>query len=88
MSSVIDLLEAKGISWGAYQEDMPFSGFEGSAWVNQLSGAHDYVRKHNPPILYNSNTQYTDRIAQIKNTTMFYKDLQENKLPQVCLTSY
>lgn len=46
ISSVVDLLEDKGISWGHYQEDMPYSGFEGIAWVNQRNGANDYVRKH------------------------------------------
>ncbi|MCJ1330336.1 hypothetical protein MMC10_007019 [Thelotrema lepadinum] len=82
VSSIIDLLDTKGISWGAYQEDMPFSGFEGFAWVNQKSGANDYVRKHNPPIFYDSVTDSNDRLAQIKNMTMFYRDLAENKLPQ------
>ncbi len=46
ISSLIDLLEDKGISWGHYQEDMPYSGFEGIDWVNQHNGANDYVRKH------------------------------------------
>ena len=66
----------------AYQEDMPYSGFEGFGWVNQASHANDYVRKHNPPVLYNKNTEDTNRLAQIKNLTMFQKDLVENKLPQ------
>lgn len=38
----------KHISWAEYQENMPYSGFEGYAWVNQQTGANDYVRKHNP----------------------------------------
>jgi acid phosphatase len=46
VSTVVDLLENKGISWGLYQEDMPYSGFQGFAWVNQKTGANDYVRKH------------------------------------------
>jgi acid phosphatase len=46
VSSVVDLLEDKGISWSLYQEDMPYTGFEGFAWVNQQNGANDYVRKH------------------------------------------
>lgn len=29
VSTLVDLLEEKGISWGAYQEDMPYTGFEG-----------------------------------------------------------
>ncbi len=43
--TLVDLLEAKGISWGEYQEDMPYSGFDGD-WVNQANGRNDYMRKH------------------------------------------
>jgi hypothetical protein len=43
--TIVDLLDAAGISWGLYQEDMPYSGFEGN-YVNQKNGANDYVRKH------------------------------------------
>lgn len=45
VKTIVDLLEAKSISWGIYQEDMPYSGFEGN-WVNQKTKANDYVRKH------------------------------------------
>jgi len=80
VSTVVDLLEARGISWGEYQEDMPYSGFEGFGWVNS-AGKNDYVRKHNPAILYNANTN-TDRLAKIKNLTMFSTDLKNDQLPQ------
>ena len=43
--TIVDLLEAKGVSWSVYGEDCPYSGFEAS-WVNQQTGASDYVRKH------------------------------------------
>lgn len=46
ISSVIDLLEDQGISWGHYQEDLPYTGFEGFAWINQRTHQNDYVRKH------------------------------------------
>lgn len=82
MSTVIDLLESRGISWGEYQEDMPYTGFEGFAWVNQQTKANDYVRKHNPAIIYDANSNNTNRLANIKNLTMFYHDLAANKLPQ------
>lgn len=89
VSTVIDLLEERGISWGTYQEDMPYSGFEGFNWVNQKNGANDYVRKHNPPVLHDSVTHYEDRLALIKNLSMidtkksvFHQDLKANKLPQ------
>lgn len=41
ISTITDLLEAKGIAWGEYQEDMPYTGFEGYSWVNQKTGAND-----------------------------------------------
>ncbi|KAF9880653.1 phosphoesterase [Colletotrichum karsti] len=89
VSTVFDLLDTKGISWASYQEDMPFSGFEGMAWVNRQNGANDYVRKHNPPIFFDSVTKSEQRLSQIKNisminkdASMFHRDLKANKLPQ------
>jgi hypothetical protein len=43
--TIVDLLEAKGVSWSEYQEDSPYSGFEAD-WINHQTGANDYVRKH------------------------------------------
>ena len=82
ISTVIDLLEDKGISWGHYQQDLPYSGFQGFSWPNQQTGANDYVRKHDPAVIYNSVADVPDRLALIKNFTLFYEDLAANKLPQ------
>lgn len=82
VSTIVDLLEDKGISWGEYQEDMPYTGFEGKAWVNQETGANDYVRKHNPAVIYNASTDRPDRLAVMKNLTLFYEDLENETLPQ------
>lgn len=88
VSTLIDLLEDKGISWSSYQEDMPYSGFEGKAYVNQQTKANDYVRKHNPPVIFDANTT-PERLSAQKNisminkdASMFHKDLAEGKLPQ------
>lgn len=45
ISTVVDLLDTKGISWGEYQEDQPYVGFQGFAYVNQKTAANDYVSK-------------------------------------------
>ena len=45
VSSIVDLLEDKGITWGEYEEDMPSTGFTGFSF-NNAAGANDYVRKH------------------------------------------
>ncbi|CAN8104244.1 unnamed protein product [Discula destructiva] len=82
VSTIVDLLESKQISWGEYQEDMPYTGYEGFAWVNQETGANDYVRKHNPAVIYNSSTDKPARLAAMKNLTLFYEDLENDSLPQ------
>ncbi|KAK5171903.1 uncharacterized protein LTR77_003540 [Saxophila tyrrhenica] len=81
VSAVTALLEDKRISWGSYQEDMPYTGFQGDSYVNQETKANDYVRKHNPPVLYNRNTD-GKRLSYQKNFTIFYEDLKHEKLPQ------
>lgn len=82
VASIADILDSKGISWGEYQEHMPYSGYEGFQWLNQQSKANDYVRKHNPLILFESVTNDPDRLANIKNFTLFDQDLQNKTLPQ------
>ncbi|THX18849.1 phosphoesterase-domain-containing protein [Aureobasidium pullulans] len=81
VSSIVDLLEARDISWGEYQEHMPYTGYEGFSWVNQNNRANDYVRKHNPAVLMNSVTENLDRLANIKNFDQFRVDLEANTLP-------
>ena len=81
VSTIVDLLEARGISWGEYQEDMPYTGFEGYAWLNQTTHANDYVRKHNPAVIYQANDS-PERLSVIKNFTRFQQDLASNSLPQ------
>ncbi|KAL4922713.1 phosphoesterase family-domain-containing protein [Aspergillus aurantiobrunneus] len=82
VSTVVDLLDTKYISWGEYQEHMPYPGFQGYKYPNQETNADDYARKHNPLILYDSVTQNKMRGRQIKNFTHFEEDLANKKLPQ------
>jgi len=82
VSTLVDLLEEKGISWAEYEQDMPESGFPGFQFLNQNTGANDYVRKHNPLIVYNSVANNPKRANLIKNFTLFEQDLQTNNLPQ------
>jgi acid phosphatase len=82
VSTIVDLLESKGISWGEYQEDMPYTGFEGKEYRNQKTGANAYVRKHNPAVLYDSVADKSDRLAKTKNMTLFNSDLKADALPQ------
>jgi hypothetical protein len=68
VSTVVDLLEDKGISWGDYNEGLPYTGFEGFEYDNPVEG--NYARKHNLLIRFNSITEDPDRLAKIKNLTL------------------
>jgi acid phosphatase len=80
VSTIADLFDTKHISWGEYQEDMPYAGYQGKRYP--LSGPNQYVRKHNPLVLFNSVTDDAVRPRQIKNFTTFYDDLKHHSLPQ------
>jgi acid phosphatase len=82
ISTVVDLLDTKGISWGEYQESLPYAGFQGFNYSNQVTYANAYVRKHNPLILYSSVTSNATRLSLIKNFTSFNSDLAAQTLPQ------
>ncbi|KAK5653355.1 hypothetical protein OQA88_9047 [Cercophora sp. LCS_1] len=82
ISTIVDLLDTKHISWGEYQENMPYAGFQGMNFSNRETGASDYVRKHNPLMLFDSVALNETRRSQIKNFTAFYEDLRRERLPQ------
>jgi acid phosphatase len=83
ISTVVDLLDTKGISWGEYQEHQPYPGFQGFNYsLNQVTYPNDYVRKHNPLIRFGSVNTNQTRLSLIKNFTNFDADLKAQKLPQ------
>ena len=84
VATVVDLLDTKNISWAEYQEDIPFPGFQGFNYSNQVTFANDYVRKHDPLILYQSITNNASRRAQIKGfgNNGFHGDITNKTLPQ------
>ncbi|KAF4633617.1 hypothetical protein G7Y89_g4491 [Cudoniella acicularis] len=82
ISTLVDLLDTKGISWGGYQEGLPYAGFQGFNYSSQQNYSNNYVRKHNPLILFDSVTQSATRLSLIKNFTSFTSDLAAKTLPQ------
>ncbi|KAJ7483468.1 phosphoesterase family-domain-containing protein [Mycena latifolia] len=88
ISTVIDLLEAKGISWATYQENMPEDNFYGFSYLSKNyinSSAADYayyVRKHNPLIIYDSVAQDANRVKNIRTFNDFANDVVNGTLPQ------
>ena len=82
ISSIADLLDTKSISWAEYQEHIPHAGFQGFNFSNQHSYKPDYVRKHNPMVLYDSVVANDSRARSIKSFEDFENDLSAKQLPQ------
>lgn len=83
ISTIADLLDTKGISWGEYQEHQPYPGFQGFNYsVDHTKYPNDYVRKHNPLIHFASVNTNDTRLALLKNFTDFEADLSAKMLPQ------
>ena len=61
VSTVVDLLESKGISWAEYQEGMPSSGFTGFQFLAP-NGANKYVRKHKW-VFHSSSTTFSSPLV-------------------------
>ncbi|KZT65202.1 hypothetical protein DAEQUDRAFT_541675 [Daedalea quercina L-15889] len=87
ISSIVDLLEQKNISWASYQESMPYDGFTGYNYTSfdYIAGSGDYtyyVRKHNPLIIFDSVSNVTDRALRIRNFNDFARDVNASAIPQ------
>jgi acid phosphatase len=53
VATVVDILEEKGISWAEYEQDMPYTGFQGFNYTVPANDYVEYVRKHNPLVSLN-----------------------------------
>jgi len=72
--NIVDQLEAKGISWKAYLEDVPGACFRGS-------GAAGYAKKHNPFIYYDDIARSQPRCRRLVGFPQLAADLRNGRLP-------
>jgi len=88
VSTVVDLLDVKRISWRGYFEDLPGPGYmaEGSDGSTG-NGGWDYVRKHNPFISYDSINNNGSRLWNVQSFKAFQRDLAANTVPQFVFMS-
>lgn len=74
-TNIVDLLDAKGITWKAYQENYPGN-------CNSHTTVGKYYRKHNPFISFNNVRTNSTRCANIVNSNKLDQDLAAGTLPQ------
>ncbi|GAP85589.1 putative acid phosphatase-like protein [Rosellinia necatrix] len=92
VSTIVDLLEPKNISWKGYFEGMPGPGYMAEASVgrpeNQSpNGTWDYVRKHNPFASYDSVTFEGARLLKLQSFDEFQADFAAGVVPQFVMMS-
>ena len=80
VSTLVDLFDTKGISWRGYFEAIPGPGYMGA--IRRGRGGHNYVRKHNPFVSYDSINHNGSRLSNILAFTDFQHDLESSSLPQ------
>jgi phosphatidylinositol-3-phosphatase len=73
-ANIVDQLEAAGVSWGAYLEDVPTPCFRGAA-----SGG--YAKKHNPFIYYRDIAGSPARCRKLVGFGQLAADLRSGALP-------
>ncbi|CAG8526915.1 5951_t:CDS:2 [Dentiscutata erythropus] len=78
-NNLVDLLEAKNVSWKAYMENYPGNCFTGTF---APSGTDLYARKHDPFISMNDIRQNSARCAKIVPLTQLDTDITNNAVPQ------
>jgi phosphatidylinositol-3-phosphatase len=74
--NLVDELEAAGISWKVYAEDMPST-------CAMTAGTGSYVRRHNPFLYYRDVASNPRRCRFIVPATALTRDLAEHSLPRL-----
>ncbi|CAK5276510.1 unnamed protein product [Mycena citricolor] len=88
ITTVVDLLEDEDVSWSAYQENMPEVGYFGFLHASKnyispgLAPYNYYVRKHNPPIIFDAIAGEPERVSRIRNFNDFANDVVNGTLSQ------
>jgi phospholipase C len=75
--NLVDQLEAAGVSWKAYMEDLPFPGDTVTQTPDGL-----YVRKHDPFLMYPDVYTNPARASKVVPLTQLSTDLATNRVPQ------
>jgi len=76
--SLMDLLEAGGVSWKTYQENYPGNCFTSSSTRDGL-----YYRKHNPFLMMNNVHNNPDLCKKVVDEKQLDADIKANQVPQV-----
>ncbi|KAL9945135.1 hypothetical protein ACHAQF_004690 [Verticillium nonalfalfae] len=85
VSTVVDLLDWRGLSWKAYFEDLPGPGYMGRAsdgGGTSGRGSWQYVRSHNPFATFDSINLNGTRLLNLQSLADLHADVAAAAVPQ------
>ncbi|KAJ7842566.1 phosphoesterase family-domain-containing protein [Mycena olivaceomarginata] len=88
ITTVVDLLEDKQVSWATYQENLPTDAsytfmFSAPNYASPESAPYPYyMRKHNPLIIFDAISQNAERAKRIRTFNDFANDVVNGSLSQ------
>ncbi|KAK8094151.1 acid phosphatase [Apiospora hydei] len=86
VSTIVDVLETRGISWAGYYEHMPGPGYLADFSLD-ANGTWDYVKKHNHFASFDSINKNGTCLAQLRSFEAFKRDLAAGTVPQYVMMS-
>ncbi|KAK8038844.1 hypothetical protein PG993_007255 [Apiospora rasikravindrae] len=94
VSTIVDVLDTRGISWGGYFEHMPGPGYLLADFSLGANGAWIYVKEHNGETRPSSHLASFDSIkkngtrpTQLRSFEAFKRDLAAGNVPQYVMMS-
>ncbi|KXJ86996.1 hypothetical protein Micbo1qcDRAFT_152151 [Microdochium bolleyi] len=87
VSTIVDLLDEKEISWAAAMEGIPGPGYMGRGSIGEDGVNLDYVRKHNPFVSYDSIANHGRKLLNVLSLDDFQRSLAAGTLPQFVMLS-
>ncbi len=84
--TIVDQLESHGLTWKAYMQSMPYTGYTGATYPNpvvngQVVPVSLYVQKHNPFMYFSDIRNNPERMEKIVPLEQLNDDLASNNVP-------
>ena len=80
--TIVDQLETHNLTWKAYMQSMPYTGYTGAAYpIINGKPVQLYVQKHNPFEYFSSIRNNEERMDKIVPLTQFFQDLSSGNVP-------
>jgi hypothetical protein len=80
--NLVDQLEAKGISWDGYFQDLPANKLDRYGPVVDGSAVKLYAKKHNPFVLFDDIKNDPARMSHVRDYSQLAADVNSSDAPQ------